>query len=356
MNCATLLLLGVAAVNPPGSRVQLTRLGDGVWAATRKESIGLAQNANSLIVVGDRAVLVVDAQFTREATLETLAAVRSVTRKPVRWVVNTHWHDDHFAGNQVYRDSFPDVQFVIHENTREDLKAIGAPNRDGTKAGAPPLVKKYGDQMAIGLGVDSTPISPKERESLTDAIRIMNRYLEELPSFRETMDGPSVQSSWDIDLGGREVQVLWLGRANTRGDLVVDVASAGVVATGDLLVHPIPFAFGSYPREWATALDRVKAMKPRAIVPGHGPVLRDFAYLDRVRSGLHDADSAATAAIARGDSVAKIVRDVSLEQHRTAMTGGEKWLEYMFENFYRRPVVRAAAQQAQQAQQASRER
>jgi glyoxylase-like metal-dependent hydrolase (beta-lactamase superfamily II) len=199
----------------------------------------------------------------------------------------------------------------------------------------------------------STPISPRERESLTDAIRIMNRYLEELPGFRETLDGPSVQNRFDVDLGNRAVQVLWLGRANTRGDLVVLVPGARVVASGDLLVHPIPFAFSSFPREWVAALDSVKAMQPVAIVPGHGPVLRDYAYLDRVRAGLNDVVTAATAAIQRGDSVAKVMRGVSLSEHRAAMTGGEKWLEYMFENFYRRPAVRAAAQQAQQT---SRER
>lgn len=346
MNLLSALLFFSTAATPPESRVALVKLGDGVWAATRREAIGLAQNGNSLIVVGDRDVLVVDAQFTREATLETLAAVRSITRRPVRWVVNTHWHDDHFAGNQVYRDSFPGVQFVIHANARADLTSVGAPNRDGTRTGAPPLIEKYGRQMKIGLGVDSTPISARERESLTDAIRIMNRYLEELPGFRETMDGPSVQDRFDIDLGKRAVEVLWLGRANTRGDLVVRVPAARVVATGDLIVHPIPFAFGSFPGEWAAALDRVKEMRPVAILPGHGPVLRDFQYLDRVRAGLSDAHAAAVEAIDRGDSVARALREISLAPHRQPMTGGEKWMEYMFENFFRRPTALAAAQQA----------
>lgn len=346
MNLTAALLLAVTATTPPESRVELVKLADGVYAATRKEAIGLAQNGNSLIVVGDREVLVVDAQFTREATLETLAAIRSVTRHPVRWVVNTHWHDDHFAGNQVYRDSFPQVQFVIHANTRADLRTAGAPNRENTKTGAPPLVERYGRQMQQGLGVDSTPISSNERASLTDAIRIMNRYLEELPSFRESMDGPSVQDRLDLKLGTRDVHVLWLGRANTRGDLVVHVPGARVVATGDLIVHPIPFAFGSFPREWGVALDRVAALRPALLVPGHGPVMRDLTYLSRVRAGLSDAHVAAVTAIDRGDSVAKAMREISLAQHRQPMTGGEKWLEYMFENFYRRPAALAAAQQA----------
>lgn len=335
-----------AAPTPPESRVELVKLADGVWAATRKEAIGLAQNANSLIVVGGNEVLVVDAQFTRAATLETLAAIRSVTRSPVRWVVNTHWHDDHFAGNQVYRDTFPGVQFVIHQNTRADLAALGAPNRVNTRTGAPPLVERYGRQMQQGLGVDSTAISETERASLTDAIRIMNGYLEEMPTFRETMDGPSVQNRLDLSLGATKVEVLWLGRANTRGDLVVNLPRQRVLATGDLVVHPIPFAFGSFPAEWIGALDSIERMRPVALVPGHGPVLRDLGYVRQVRSALSEIVDASKAAAERRDSTAVALRTITVDSHRRSMGADEKWMGYMFESFCRRPSIQAAVQQA----------
>src|SRR5437868_3181681 len=92
--------------------VAITPLGHDVYAATRvDEPLGFAQNANSLFIVDERRVIVVDAQFTREATLENLAALRRITSKPVAFVINTHWHDDHVAGNQVYQDSFPGVRF-----------------------------------------------------------------------------------------------------------------------------------------------------------------------------------------------------------------------------------------------------
>jgi cyclase len=226
--------LAAAPVTPPESRVEMVKLADGVWAATRKEPIGLAQNANSLIVVGDNDVLVVDAQFTREATLETIAAIRGVTKHPVRYVVNTHWHDDHFAGNQVYRDTFPGVRFVVHANTRADLAHLGAPNRAGTATAAPPLVEKYSRWMAQGLGIDSTTISVKERESVTHAIRIMKQYLAELPDFRETMPGMSAQNLTELTLGDHKISVMWLGRANTRGDLVVYLPKRRIIATGDV--------------------------------------------------------------------------------------------------------------------------
>src|SRR3954462_7691660 len=84
--------------------VVVTSLGSGVYAAIRAEPLGLAVNANSLFIVNDDHVVVVDAQFTRAATEENIAALRRITNKPVRYVINTHWHDDHVAGDQAYRD------------------------------------------------------------------------------------------------------------------------------------------------------------------------------------------------------------------------------------------------------------
>src|SRR4051812_45860123 len=101
--------------------LQIVPLASNVYAAIRNAPLGLAGNANSLIVVRANDVIVVDAQFTRQATLETVAAIRRLTRLPVGYVINTHWHDDHLAGNQVYRDTFPNVRFVMHANTAEDL-------------------------------------------------------------------------------------------------------------------------------------------------------------------------------------------------------------------------------------------
>ena len=144
-----LALLAVLALPPPAvpppavpsqapaPRVELVPLGDRVWAAVRREPLGLAQNANSLVVAGDSAMLVVDAQFTREATRETMAAVRAATPLPVRWIVNTHWHDDHVAGNQVWRDSFPDVRVAMHAATRADLLGVARENRAREVAGGP---------------------------------------------------------------------------------------------------------------------------------------------------------------------------------------------------------------------------
>src|SRR5687767_6695924 len=159
--------------------VAVTPLGNGVYAAIRSEPLALAVNANSLFIVNDDHVVVVDAQFTREATQEDIAALRRITSKPVRYVINTHWHDDHLAGNQTYRDTFPNVRFIAHANTRADLVERGRPNRAGQVRGAPPALDRFDRLLAMGLGADSTPATELERASLSSAVRIMRRYLAE---------------------------------------------------------------------------------------------------------------------------------------------------------------------------------
>ena len=321
-------------------------VGSGVYAVVRDDPIGFAQNANSLIVVGDDGVVVVDAQFTRQATLETIAAIRALTNKPVTHVVNTHWHDDHFAGDQVYRDSFPSVRFVMHANTAADLAALGRPNRSGQLEGAPPAADRFERLLAMGLGGDSTPASADERASLSAAVRIIRQYIAEAPGFREMTATDTVRTSLAIGRGRNAVDVRWFGCANTRGDLVVSVPGQRIVATGDLVVWPVPFGFGSYPAQWIGALDSVLARGPRVMLPGHGPVLRDTAYVHQVREMLGQIVDTARAVRARGDSLLTAGRALPMTTYRQALPLDEKWGTFLFQSFFRRPVITRAFEDA----------
>src|SRR5215213_4852395 len=108
---------------------EVVKVAEGVYAAVRREPPGLTVNANSVFIINDEDVVVVDTTLTPGSARETLAALRKLTDKPVRYVVNTHWHDDHLLGNVAYRDAFPAADFIAHENTREYLPTTGLKNR-----------------------------------------------------------------------------------------------------------------------------------------------------------------------------------------------------------------------------------
>lgn len=322
------------------------KLADGVYAIVRHDPIAFVNNANSLVVVGDSGVLVVDAQFTRMATNQTIGAIRKITTKPVRYVVNTHWHDDHVAGNQVYRDSFPNVRFISQIHTREDLVALGAPNRRGTWDAVTPFTGRFERLLAQGLGGDSTPVVPLERSALQNVIDVGRQYLAERDGFRETLADTTFTTSMTLDLGHKRVDIRWFGEANTRGDAVVFVPASRVVATGDLLVSPVPFAFNAYIAGWIGALDSISARRPAVLLPGHGPVMHDETYLREVRRMLARVRDETRKAVADGLTLADTRKRVTLADERQRISHGDKWLNTIFDSFFLGPAVGRAFEEA----------
>ena len=325
----------------PSSNLEIVQLDSGVFAAIRKEPLSLAVNANSLILVRDADVVVVDAQFTRAATRETIAAIRRLTSKPVGYVINTHWHDDHVAGNQVYQDNFPSVRFVMHAHTVADLATLGVTNRKNQLEGAPPAADRFERLLAMNLGIDSTRATPMEREAVESAVRIVRQYVAEGRAFRPVTATDTVHQRMTLGQDNDRIDLLWLGSGNTRGDLVVHLPSRAIVATGDLVVAPVPFAFNSHPVSWVRVLDSLLALKPRIIVPGHGPVMRDLRYVRSVRDWLARLNHEVSQALARHDSVGTVLKTVTLDDVRTSVTGNGKWMNFLWRQFFVGPAVQA---------------
>jgi cyclase len=332
--------IAVSAQQSPS--LEVVPLDSGVYAAIRPGPLSLAVNSNSLFIVRDSDLVVVDAQFTRAATREMIAAIRTITDKPVGFVINTHWHGDHVAGDQVYRDSFPSARFVMQENTAADLPTLGAENRKNQVEGAPPVALRFERLLSLGLGIDSTPVSPLERTAVTRAIEIVRQYLKEAPGFLPVAATDTVRRRMTLGRGQDRIELLWFGYGNTRGDLVVHLPGRGIVASGDLVVAPIPFAFNSHPASWVGVMDSLLALKPKLLVPGHGPVMRDLSYVRSVRGWLNRINRETSAAVSRGDSLAAALETITLDDVRRQVTQDEKWMNFLFRNFFVRPAVAAA--------------
>lgn len=356
MPIARFALASLVAARALGAQApfDVEKLAENVYAIVRHDPIAFVNNANSLVVVGDSGVLVVDAQFTRLATNQTIGAIRGITSRPVRYVVNTHWHDDHVAGNQVYRDSFPGVRFISQAHTREDLIALGAPNRRATWNAAVPFTGRLERLLALGLGDDSTAVVPLERSALQNTIDVARQYLAEKNGFRETVPDLTFTRALQIDLGGRRVELRWFGEANTRGDAVVWVPAARVMATGDLVVAPVPFAFNSYVNGWIGALDSVFARRPAIMLPGHGSVMRDDHYPRQVRRMLARVRDETKRAVADGLSLTDTRKRVTLADERASIAHGDKWLNTIFESFFLGPAVARAYEEARSSSGPSR--
>src|SRR5262249_9022606 len=134
-----------------------------------------------------------------------------------------------------------------------------------------------------------------------------------------------------LKLGKRDVHLLHLGRANTAGDIVAWIPDAKVLVSGDILVHPFPFATQSYVSEWAAVLRKVEAMPFEVLVPGHGPPMRDRRYLTDVAELMESIMSQSRAAYRPGMTADELKKLVDLQPFRRRIAGDDAFIGANFD-------------------------
>jgi glyoxylase-like metal-dependent hydrolase (beta-lactamase superfamily II) len=316
----------------------------GIYAFIAPDGVTPLVSGNSTVIIGDSAVAVVDAgQFPSVARAQ-IAALRKLTNKPVRYLINSHWHPDHWVGNAEYAKAFPGIAIISTRVTRE--LAI-------TKA-LPFMQRKYRDQtaelvrqrLASGKHADSTPVTPQEAQYYRYAVTQLEELSAELDGFTPVPPNVLFSDTLTLLLGGREVRVMWLGRANTGGDAITYVPDAKVLITGDLVVHPYSYAIGSFIGEWIETMKKLEAIDATVIIPGHGAVEHDKSYLMLVSKGLMQLQTQASALQKQGLSLADARKKADFSALRTELCGDDSWCRFGFDGVFVGPGFARAYREA----------
>ena len=317
------ILLSCSAASAQAQKLEIVKIADGVYGAIFSEPRMDPVESNSLIVIGDDSVLVLDANRTPATARAVIAEIRKLTHTPVRYVVNSHWHDDHIFGNQSYKEAFPQVEFIAHRNTREDMEKLAFPHIQG---GINRFAKALSDtetQLKTGAKPNGEKLTEKERAQLEEELKVYKDTLPKIKDIRLVLPTVTFDQRLTLYQGAREIQILYFGRGNTRGDVVVYLPREKILATGDLLVHPVPFAYGSFLGEWIQSMKKMRELDAAVIMPGHGPLMRDKEYLDTVIALLESIVSQTQDAFKRGLSLEETRKAVNLESFRRRLAGDD---------------------------------
>jgi cyclase len=345
--CLGAALPALAAPADPGFEVQ--EVVPGVYAAVRREPPGFWFDCNSVFVVGDRDVLVVDTNVSPASARASIAALRKITDKPVSHVVKTHWHDDHIAGNQVYRDAFPGVRFVGHVRTRGELETTGAENRRSALENGPGFAKMLRKRVAEGKSLTDSAITDEERAAYASDATLVERYSAEASALEVVFPDVAVERTLVLDRGGRTIEVRHLGRGHTASDLVVWLPKDRVAIVGDLVSWPVPLVgTTSHPADFAATLDELLSLQPSVFVPGHGPVMKDDAYVRLVARLVASIRDQTAAAVKRGETLEQAKKSVDLSQFRKAIAGDSQLRKLGFDNYVAEPGVGVAYREAKE--------
>jgi glyoxylase-like metal-dependent hydrolase (beta-lactamase superfamily II) len=309
---------------------EVVSLADGIYAFVPAPGRVSLVTGNMLVVIGGTDVLVLDTGHFPSLARKMIADIRRLTPKPVKYVVTSHWHPDHLFGNAAFREAYPDVVFVGHSETRrlaiaKDPEFIAA-QRDAAKK-----IAKYEAILAKKELKPGVPLGDLTRTEIVLTLPEMNATVDDsdvtLVPPELTFDGESLR----IDLGGREVRVLHLGRGNTAGDAMVYVPDANVLATGDAVVAPVPYSYGSYIGEWQTVLRKVSELRPRVLLPGHGSVQHNLDYVGALSSLLAALQQQVESCAKQGLSLDETRKKVDLASFRDAFAGPDATQQLIFD-------------------------
>ncbi len=261
-------ILGASAIRaelPPERMYQMVTVADGVYAFVSPETNGPIPSGNVVAIVGDGGVLVVDSGRFPSLARRMVAEIRQRTDQPVRYLVHTHWHLDHIAGDGAFRAAFPAMTVVSTGFTRQKmLEKQVAYLRDVEKNNA-----GYVEYLQ-GVLEKEKDLTEEDRRYVLQEVADIQMEAKDLAGAQIVAPSLTFEKELTVRLGAREVRIAFLGKGNTEGDTVVFVPDAKVVVTGDLLVAPVPYGYGCHPAEWVATLKALMATDATASSPGTG--------------------------------------------------------------------------------------
>jgi cyclase len=281
-----ILALAAAPVYADSSSVnerKVTTIADGIYEIRHSDAPNSFPQGNSTVIVGDRDVLVVDSCYLPSSAREDIAQIRKWTDKPVHYLVNTHWHADHTRGNATYAQSFPAISIIAQTATWELIKGNYAEHPENAVMIVQRDLSVYRRWLDSGKNDDGVTLSTEDKKELEAVLVGTDAVVSEFRGLIPRLPNLTFERELDLDLGGRQVQIKFLGRGNTAGDAIVFLPTERILIAGDLVVHPGPFMGSGFPSEWSKTLIKMIEMNPQVIIPGHGEILHGTAYMSQLQ-------------------------------------------------------------------------
>jgi glyoxylase-like metal-dependent hydrolase (beta-lactamase superfamily II) len=235
-------------------KISFTQIGRDLWAFTAEG------DPNTGVIIGDDAVMIVDAQATPRLAAKVIEAIRTVTDKPIKYVVLTHYHAVRVLGASAYNAS----EIIMSAKSRAMVAERGREDWDSELGRFPRLFQGY----------------------------------ESIPGL--TWPTLTFDNRLTVHMGKRRVDLMFLGRAHTAGDIVAHVPDENVMFAGDIVEYNSACYCGdAHFEDWPATLEAVRSFRPAAIAPGRGDALVGDARVNEALDNTADFLNATYRPVAR---------------------------------------------------------
>ena len=326
LRVALALLAGASALNAqtpgctpvppgsqhPGSAYSFNKVREDVIHAVPTGN--MAVGANASIIVNANDLLIVDAGLSPASLCTLISELKAITPKPVRTVIVTHFHFDHANGSQVLG---PEVELIGSTFTRDQLAAGASVRGRGYEA----FIKTLPAQVAASKKQRDTTTDASRKDAVSARIALLEAEIAADAAVIPTPPTLTLDDHLTLYRGGREIQIRYIGRAHTAGDVVVFLPRERVVATGDMLTFGVPFMGDGFVNEWPATLEALKGLAFDTVLPGHGPAFNERARIDWLQAYVRELWPKAVALHGAKVSAADAAKQVDMRAHTAHYPG-----------------------------------
>jgi glyoxylase-like metal-dependent hydrolase (beta-lactamase superfamily II) len=301
----------------PTSDTQLfdiEKVADGVYLATARVQAEI--NCNAAIFVNSADVLVVDSHSKPSAAASLIAQIREhITPKPVRYVVNSHFHWDHTQGNHAYRVAESKIDFIASETTNQLMSSLAQKRLKESLATASREI----DTLRARAGKSR---SEAEKAFCEEQIRQFRSYRAELQNYAPELPTITFGTSYILKDKAHDLHIEFHGHAHTAGDVVVFCPQKRAVATGDMILGFIPFIADGFPRSWPRTIDSVAKLEFDQVLPGHGPLQPNRQPMTSERNYLEELTAKVAAGKNTGKSITELQQTITVNSLKSMQSNG----------------------------------
>lgn len=292
----------------------LQKAAEGVYFAHARPQTVI--NCNAAIFVRSKDVVVVDAHSKPSAAASIIRQIRrQVTDKPVRYVINTHFHWDHTQGNRAYTETGSKVDFVASSMTKQLMEQFAVARMKASAEAVPQQIE------ALRHRAERATSDP-EKAFCAGEIRHLQAYLEDLKNYELVLPTITFEDSYMLSDSAYDLHLEFHGRSHTAGDVFVFCPQRRAVATGDASHGWLPNIADGYPRLWPGTIDKVAHADFKYQMGGHGPMQADRTVMMCQRNYIEELAEKVEAGKKTGASLAEMQARLTVASLKSMQSNG----------------------------------
>ena len=295
-------------------------------------------HGNGVAILAPEGVFFIDTYLQFNYAEEAIRRLKKITKLPVKYVFNTHSHNDHTSGNGVFRRIYPESRLIVNEASVVGLEGRVKAKVEGEKAFIDGELAQADTEVKLGKTIrGGTVLTGTMKEywelSLREAREYRQQYRPEKYVSPDIVFGDTLVMRW----GNLTLKMIHMrDDGHSRADMIVWIPEQRLLVAGDLVVAPTPY----YSLPGITkAVRALIAMNPAIIIPGHGPVEYDLSYMQLLERAFSTYQRAAEEAVAARIPERRAMDSIAFRDIDRAFTGSDEMKIWAYEAFFTRNVI-----------------